>query len=84
MPLGMALLKGEVLAFDIAKLAEPLPESVEGVARREAEKEPTDPDDFAWWLGRGGERCHKHDKGKGDEEPKRAAPHNDLLIFAKR
>jgi hypothetical protein len=79
-PLGMALLQGEILALDVAERVEPLPEAVEERAGRKTEMEPTDPDDFARWLCDGGQWRRKDAQGKEDDEPKRAAPHNALLF----
>src|SRR5712691_2628277 len=80
-PLRIAVLNDEVLALDIAEVAQPLPEGFQtwiGLPGR-ARTEPTDPVHFPRWLCVSDKRRREDTEGEGDNDPYGAAPHDRLL-----
>src|SRR5262249_61044584 len=81
LPLRPSVLHDDVLALDIAQVAQPL---LEGLAictanKRGARTEPADPVYLSRRRRLGGERRHEEAEGGDDDEPTGAVPHSDPL-----
>jgi hypothetical protein len=79
------VLDDEVLALDIAEVAQPLPEGIDrGITIRagKARTEPPDPVHFPRRLCDSDQRCHEHTQGERHDDPDGTAPHGRLLALS--
>jgi hypothetical protein len=81
--LGISYLEEDVLAFNIAQLAQPVPEffkaSLSGFIDLTGVAEDADTRHCPWRLCLDGKWRYKDAKGERDDAPESAAPHGRLL-----
>src|SRR5262249_56358851 len=83
LPLRPTVFNDEVLAFDIAEVAQPLPEGIDRrvvIRAGKARTEPPDPVHFPHWLCGSDERCHEQTQGEHHDDRDGTAPHGRLLF----
>jgi hypothetical protein len=83
-PLRIPVLNDEVLALDVAELAETLPESfkrwIRPRGRTPNTKKPTDPVHFRRWLRLDGERHCEENESQRHYKSDGLEPHGDVLL----
>ena len=86
-PLRITVLNDDVLALDVAELAQPLPERykrwIGSSGRTTNAKKPADQVHLRRLLRLSRERRHEHTEGESNNTPDSAAPHKLLLSIAR-
>src|SRR5262249_18241602 len=78
-PIRRPVLNDNVLALDVAQLAETLPESIWVVSGRGGEGKPTDPEDFVRRLRLSGKRCCQEAESEDNKDSEGAVSHGAVL-----